>query len=874
MRSRQLTRRQTKRLERERGLQGILRRLCICCGEAKQEQVVRIQTEALTENGEEEGAAEGPGAVPIREYKGQLVNEILVAQWPFISKWFELILRDQVEPLVQKLMPAGITFSFGQEVSLGNTPLQLRRVNISSIKEISLQGDQELTSVRIGGWVNWRGDSAVDVDITGGSVSAKNLTLKAPIVIELVKLRTKPPWFSGLRVYFPGIPTIDMKVEAKVLNFNSGLGFVKHKIAKALATLIGRHAVLPNRFGVAFGDGIDTFDLKYPRPVGVLRIVVLEAVGLRAYSGAPWWRFDARREATADPYVEVSVGSCTRTTKTVKQVLTPKWGEEAVFDFVVDDPDRQCACFTVKDEDYGLLSWKPSDFLGQTHLEVSRLVDRQGAERGRMVPELWLQLWGEFGRLPQGKLRVRAQWRECADETDLDNFSEIPSLSSCWTIGVPSEAAFHLAADVYYATALPEAGADVPHWASVSIVDGHLPGAAAPPALETHNAVAVRPAEHGLALLRRQNVPNEVIEAFEDDPRRAHILWRRRVQAGLAPGEEEADGTVDAVWERSLSFLVDSLEAATLHVSVLRAANGKTRADGGIVMGTAECRLLDVLDTQRWSLDLTLPLQGGEAETGHIKLRLQIQPLRAPEVLQPGLFEAAAKLATGVLRPLRRTGRALTTASVGRLTFSNADFMDAMEDGIEYETTDGSASPSPSRFRLKTTLRHVNFLRPSTREDGSEAASSTSVPLFPASPPAQGRTWRQAVWNLGARVLRRGPGPAGEASPRLQEEEEEGLTEEAEEDALRGSFKSFKEEAPRGASRGSLRVPGDASRPRAATVPREIDLESETGSSPAKGYPSPTPPCGTSPRSSMSGPSTPSKTDPFMAARRRRFFIV
>lgn len=768
--------------------------------------------------------------VAAREYKGQLVNDLLVAQWPFISKWFEQMLKEQVEPLLQKFMPPGIKISFGEKCSLGTTPMELRRVTTATYTEESLEGE-ELTNIRIGGHVNWRGDSEVDVEVTGGSIAGMDLSLRAPIVIELVKLRTKPPWFSGVRIYFPDAPAIDMTVEAEVLGMNSSPGFVKRKLVKALATLICRHAVLPNRFTVGFGDGIDPFDLKHPRPQGVLRLVVLEAVGIRPYTGAPWWRFDAKREATADPYVEVSVGAATRTTKTAKRILNPRWGEEAVFDFLCDNPEKQSVCIVVRDEDYGFFSWKPSDFLGRTEMEVARLVDRQRPERGRRVPEHWMQLWGERGRMPHGRLRVRAQWRAFADEWELGHYDATPIPATFWTIGVPAEAAFYLAVDVYHATALPASGGDVPHWASLSIVGGHLPGSPAPAPLETHSANALQPSQHGLDLLRKQNAPLDVINAFEGEPRRAHALWRRRVQAGdLTPEQEiRIGGLVDAVWERSLFFLVDSLQAAKLRVAVLRPARGRTRGDGGVVLGSAECLLKEILECRRWTMDVNLPLLHGEASGfGYLKLRLQLRPLSAPAALNEGILATArdgiGKVAAGFCKPLARHSERLPTiGGMGAIDFSSGLLRRSLRLGNATDALDRG--------------RHVHFgdLDPTPEEEQDQSTSS-----------AGGPRWRSALGAAMRRSRAQGPSEAQRADPNSGSGEQ----------GLRRRF-SLLRWAGRGPGRGAAAVGAVRHRAVAPSTPSGSNAGTPTSETNDDG----------SPMAQQASASASS------AARRRRFFI-
>ncbi|CAE8601579.1 unnamed protein product [Polarella glacialis] len=615
---------------------------------------------------------------PFAEGKGELVNDFIAAEWPFISKWFEGLMREACEPILKKLMPPGVTICFGERCGLGTEPLQLKNVTTSYIKEgdDSCDGHESSKGLRIVGQLDYSGKPEVDVDLTGAYLQVDGLQLRGILVIELVRLRAKPPWFSGVRVYFPNPPDLDLTYRSRVLGvLNADFSFVRRKLVGALSTVLARAVVLPNVLGVPMGEGISAMDLSHPPPKGVLRLAVVEANSLLA-AGVPAWRaFFRRREAgqrvDADPYVEVSVGAKSHRTPSVKGQLDPNWGEECVFDFVVFDPSRQLVRAVVHDEDYNYLSWKPSDLLGRAEARVDALAMAQRA------PDLWLPLTGDVGPLSRGRLRLKAQWRPLAELGRLGcscgpQALQVASLLAAdhkWDLGMPSGTSWLLKVDTYYASGLPPEGAGQEHWLSLGLEGGSLPGKAAPRCQESPSALAESAAQLGVRLLQRKGSPAEVLAAFQSDDARARAFWRARVLASSAAAEEEQEAAVeglpsrtypvDAVWDHTIFFLIDALTSASLSVKVLRPQKGSKRTpenSQALEVASLRFELVDLLERPKLVLQEHLQLDSGGASSssspagrrpgqGQMKLRLQVWPLGPPKAKEAGLAEKVGQVA-------------------------------------------------------------------------------------------------------------------------------------------------------------------------------------------------------------------------------------
>ena len=139
-------------------------------------------------------------------------------------------------------------------------------------------------------------EEVIDMDFTLiggelGKVTVENIQVRGTIVIELVKLSQKPPWFSGLRVYFPDPPVVDLSIHSTVVGLLSvKMDRFKETMIQVLRDrIIARSAVLPNRFCMGVGDCMDELLLRHWHPEGVLRVCILKAQGLSNPCDVKWY---------------------------------------------------------------------------------------------------------------------------------------------------------------------------------------------------------------------------------------------------------------------------------------------------------------------------------------------------------------------------------------------------------------------------------------------------------------------------------------------------------------------------------------------------------------------------------------------------------
>ncbi|CAK0791018.1 unnamed protein product [Prorocentrum cordatum] len=468
-----------------------------------------------------------------------------------------------------------------------------------------------------------------------GKVVVTDLKVTGEVVVELVKLSHAPPWFSGVRIFFPNPPQVDLDVRSQLLQTPVPLSFLKPMITTAISDkVISRFAVLPNRFCIALGgDRIDEFHLQHPVPQGVLRVAVLRAKDLRSCRGpsSSWWPFARSQGAapTADPYATLSVGAFWAQTPKRQNTLNPEWDDaQEVFDLIVTDLEKQSLRIEVLDGDSGL-------FMGRAEASLEQLTT-EGSDRQE------LKLHPEAGRSSmmaqaRGSISVRTQWRRFAQQHEIQPNPIHQDENSSWGLGSRTSPKFLLVADLLSASGLPPADDGTDHWVTVAVSNCGGSGAtflprSSYPAGESPSAQAHTAVQHGVEMLGKLGLPPDAM--CQGDLRN---LWRRRVPLEEAAAEQERRGKLltDVVWNYPFWMLLDRAWGARVKVSVWRPMKGKTRSEEGSasrLVGSFERELVLADFGRHFWVDLKCPLaKDGMGVTdqmvAQIKLRLRVCPL-------------------------------------------------------------------------------------------------------------------------------------------------------------------------------------------------------------------------------------------------------
>lgn len=530
------------------------------------------------------------------------MNALVKAEWKHVNEWFQEQMSGKVAPIVEDLLKKwhptiGVVIPL-EKCTLGKTPITLERVQSSTITEVLPDGSP-IETMRITSQVDFTSDAEMDfvfarVFLMGGNASVKvnGLRIKGTVIVELVQLSKDPPWFSAVRVYFPDLPTLDFDLEAHVTFGESilPLGFIKAKIIMAITEMvIGKFAVLPNRFCVPLGDRIELFPLKHAHPAGVLRVIVEEAENLRVPGSSGWGA--KRGEANASPYVQLWAGHQSARTSVRKEekTLKPKWKKDGqpyeVHDLLVAAPQMQSLKIRVCDDLHGIRSANPSPLLGQAELSIREYVNgsKGGRERFQLTASdsgragvVWLCIeWRPFAEA-SGEGSEHSPWK--AGEGESEDSSE-----GCWTHGPPDwlRHSLLLSVHLYCGIGLPHDADDVIHYASVSVcakkAGRNQEQKWAPEDIERRTmapayTMARTPEDHG-EILVRSRCGESARQTLDDGSRRrlGRHLWRSSLW--IPEDKMDIEGT-DAVWDVPFRFMVDSLE------------NVKVR----LVMGTGEAK--------------------------------------------------------------------------------------------------------------------------------------------------------------------------------------------------------------------------------------------------------------------------------------------
>jgi hypothetical protein len=514
-------------------------------------------------------------------FGNDILNDWVAAQWPYVNDWFTNLMHTSVEPLLKSAMPSGMTIRFGDRCDLGCVPLRLEDPSTATYtqKEANtISGEHEdITNLLITGDLAFTSDAEIEVVVPSiGKLAIQDLSMSGKVCIELVRLTTTPPWFSGVRVYFPNAPSIDAKVKSRVLGVSTNFAFIKRILVQALSSIICGSACLPNRFAVALAPDLDVFHLRHPRPQGVLRVRIIEASGLRGASSKSFRNVILRREDpevasnanTAEPFVEVMLGANTRTTSSKSGLDSVSWENEAVFDFIVSDVASQQLCIKVRDADSGFMSRKTTDHLGSGAIDVSELVDGEPLARH----DIKLYGTGLLQRLVHhGTVALQVQWRTFGDATE--SFTSMGSTISqrnapCyeWRLGNPNSCAWLLIVNLFYATGLPAVqDSTKDHWVDV-IVEGD----GVERQERTSGRIAGNTPEHdAFEKCIQSGLTEKAASALKCDAAlaRESLLDRRATDFATSA---KPNTLVDVVWETPFTFLLEDMEKAIVKVNVKR----------------------------------------------------------------------------------------------------------------------------------------------------------------------------------------------------------------------------------------------------------------------------------------------------------------
>jgi len=546
----------------------------------------------------------------------QLINELIAQYWNSVCEWFSESIKDKLEPILQQKVLASCELV---ECELGTAPPKIRDISIARASQMcpEVSGEGEHRNVKIMGDVSQALSCTISITASVGTVTLREVNVQGRVLVELVRLCKRPPWFSGVRVCFPDAPSIDISVETEAaLGMDAFIDFktrVEQIVAERLLEVIKNRAVLPNCIAHSTSPELDFVFLKNAHPQGVLRIKLLDSV----------LHSDANDDIL---HVEVSVGSH------IAQL--PPLGAK---DFIVIDKDRQ----NVRLKFVG----KKGDVLGSAVHTVAELGESEqdsndaDVSSASHVKRIFIASSESAFRRRQPCIRVQAIWRSFV-KPRAEEVTRV--LRQCNSIRKSAKGVHEhgkpkwmLLVDLLHATNLPAKDATTMYWASLVVEE--------PRGVHTLSdslcVTARTPMDDGMALLTRKLIAQEFREMLQKQltPEQWRTLLHRSSSEIKSDPRSVARDLVDASWQHRFHALVaaersmiESIRNTKLVITVWCSGPGQNinPKANKVALGHVNYQLSHILNKMSYHDDVSLDMEViSSVARAHVRFRVHVCPL-------------------------------------------------------------------------------------------------------------------------------------------------------------------------------------------------------------------------------------------------------
>eukprot|EP00897_Mesotaenium_endlicherianum_P006966 jgi/Mesen1/6298/ME000325S05444 len=314
------------------------------------------------------------------------LNNQLKEIWPYVNKATSVVIREQVEPMLEQYKPIGITSLKFQRLTLGDVAPQVGGVSVSLgdspgqvILDIDFKwgGDPRIvlaiqtlafslrvqSKIQAGNIGLVRGERRVGRDGEAGEAQLKNLELFTTVRV-IFQLSDELPCIAAVVTSLLAEPKPVVKYNLLAVGGSltaiPGLaGMIDEMVQGALTDTM----VWPERIVVPIIEGYDTSGLEM-RLQGCVSVTVVGARGLR----------NVDIIGKSDPYVTLWTRNLFKVkTRVIKDSLHPTWNE--TFKLDVDDPLTTKLILKVQDQDI-----MKNELLGVVAYPLSRLTPEQEVE--------------------------------------------------------------------------------------------------------------------------------------------------------------------------------------------------------------------------------------------------------------------------------------------------------------------------------------------------------------------------------------------------------------------------------------------------------------------------------------------------------------
>uniref|UniRef100_A0A8C9VEA0 Extended synaptotagmin 2 n=1 Tax=Scleropages formosus TaxID=113540 RepID=A0A8C9VEA0_SCLFO len=283
------------------------------------------------------------------------LNKTVKQMWPYICQFVDKLFHETIEPAVKGANPHLNTFGF-TKVDLGDKPLRINGVKVYNENVDKRQIIMDLE-------ISFAGNTEIDVDIKRYYCRAgiKSIQLQGVVRVIMEPLLGDVPLVGALSIFFLKKPFLDINWTGLTNMLDiPGLDSLCDGL---IQDIIYSCLVLPNRITIPLVEQKDLEQLRFPMPLGVLRIHFVEAQDLEGkdtYLGG-------LIKGKSDPYGVIQVGNQLFQSKTINDNLNPKWNE--VYEVLVYDCKGQQLDIELYDEDPD-----KDDFLGRSWFVLEEAV--------------------------------------------------------------------------------------------------------------------------------------------------------------------------------------------------------------------------------------------------------------------------------------------------------------------------------------------------------------------------------------------------------------------------------------------------------------------------------------------------------------------
>lgn len=307
------------------------------------------------------------------------LNRILKQVWPNANHFTRNLIKQSVEPNVQKALAAYKLngFKFDRMI-LGSIPPRIGGVKVydKNISRNEVIMDLDLF---------YAGDCDINFSLGGVRGGIKDFQIHGTVRVVLKPLISTMPLFGGMQIFFLNNPNIDFNLVGVVdLLDMPGLSDILRRI---IVEQVAAFMVLPNKLPIILSDEIEALSLKMPEPEGVLRVHVVEAKNLMKMD------IGMLGKGKSDPYAIVTVGAQQFRTQTIDNNINPKWDYWCEANVYAEN--GQSLEIQLYDKDDG----KDDERLGMATVEISHVV-----KKGEV--DTWLTL----EQAKHGMVHLRLTW--------------------------------------------------------------------------------------------------------------------------------------------------------------------------------------------------------------------------------------------------------------------------------------------------------------------------------------------------------------------------------------------------------------------------------------------------------------------------------